>query len=143
MPGFNKKCRIFVLILHFHALQKKFFFLYLRLVFFIFPTNPPSLSVLCRSRRIFTRPPGKKLLHIFAHFQQDKRNAPPARIMAAISREDFFGIRALFFITSEPAKCQTFQKYVLLAFFVRTANHTRATMASTITAKIGIGIATA
>ena len=41
-----------------------------------------------------------------------------------------------------PAKCQTFQKYVLLAFFVRIANHTRAAITRTMTAKIGMVIET-
>ena len=49
----------------------------------------------------------------------------------------------LFTYTSPyPAKCQTFQKYVLLAFFVRIANHTRAAITRTMTAKIGMVIET-
>ena len=40
----------------------------------------------------------------------------------------------------KPAKCQTFQKYVVLAFFVRTANQIRAAITSTMATKTGMAM---
>lgn len=141
---FHKKCRIYISILHFHLSQKKFPPSAPHLLFFIFSTNIPSASlrpIHSGSRASDHLSEGRRLL--CGPFGRDRGDCPTVPASRKCSHSDtFFASRFLRTHPPYPAKCQTFQKYVLLAFFVRIANHTRAAITRTMTAKIGMVIET-